>query len=127
MGSISGPILFNIFVNDIKEKLNMCTLVQYADNTQFLLSSTIDNLDNLITRAEEAIRNAKSYFTENGLLMNDKKTQCVFIGSRQLLSRILNNTTLKVNNGSDNNYGNSIIVPSNHVKNLEVYFDNYEL
>ncbi len=32
-GSILGPILFNICVNDMAEYITTCALVQYADDT----------------------------------------------------------------------------------------------
>ncbi len=50
-GSIFGPILFSIFVNDIFEYVNDCVLIQYADDTQFIHSGNINNLDQLISRA----------------------------------------------------------------------------
>ncbi len=46
--SILGPILFSIYVNDMSSCLNDCVLVQYADDTQFLHTGTINNLENLI-------------------------------------------------------------------------------
>ncbi len=35
-GPILGPILFNIYVNDMKHYISDCTLVHYADDTQLL-------------------------------------------------------------------------------------------
>ena len=50
--SVLGPILFGIIVNDLFSHVN-CFLVQYADDTLFLQSNTIDKLDNLIKDTEE--------------------------------------------------------------------------
>ncbi len=36
-GSILGPILFTMYVNDLGTQVNDCLLVQYADDTQFIL------------------------------------------------------------------------------------------
>ncbi len=116
-GSILGPILFNIFVNDMRDNINNCTLIQYADDTQFLHSSNIYEVDNLIHMSEDTLKKARSYFTENGLMMNEGKTQCIFIGSRQLIAKLPSNLTIRVND--------NIIEPTTHVKNLGVHFDNY--
>ncbi len=35
-GSVLGPILFNIYVNDLSEEIKDCFLIQYADDTQYL-------------------------------------------------------------------------------------------
>ncbi len=45
------------------------------------------------------------------------KTQCIFIGSRALISRIPGNTTIRA--------GEASIHPSKSVKNLSLHFDNY--
>ncbi len=78
-GSILGPILFSIYVNDLAEEIDGYFLIQYADDTQFLTADTIDNLNNLISKTEETMRKIKLYFITNGLLLNPKKTQCIFI------------------------------------------------
>ena len=63
-GSILGLILFSIYVNDLAEKTNVCSLVQYADDTQFLHADTINNLENLVSKTEETMCNMKQYFFE---------------------------------------------------------------
>lgn len=115
-GSILGPLLFTIFVNDMSENIIDCLLIQYADDTQLLHSGTVDELHNLIRRAEATICTAKQYFCKNGLMLNSDKTQCIFIGSRQLIKRIPNDTEISIDN--------SHIIPCNHVKNLGVYIDS---
>ncbi len=70
------------------KQIDGCFLIKYADDTQFLTADTINNVNNLISKTEEAMRKIKLYFITNGLLLNLKKTQCIFIGNRQLLSRI---------------------------------------
>ena len=116
-GSILGPILFSIFINDLHESFPDCLIVQYADDTQILLSGDIDNIQELINKAENILRRAKRYFQMNGLMLNEKKTQVIFIGSRQYISRIPNDISI--------NFSGNVISPSKQVKNLGVYFDNY--
>ena len=52
-------------------------------------------------------------------MLNESKTQCIFIGSRQYISKIPNEIMIK--------FGNNNIVPSSCVKNLGVYIDQYLL
>ncbi len=114
-GSILGPILFTIFVNDLTEMINDCNVVQYADDTQFIHTGTTDELPELITRAEATLSLAKTYFNRNGLMINPNKTQCLFVGTRPFIRRIPPDTTI--------NFDNALISPSKHIKNLGVYMD----
>ena len=114
-GSILGPILFNIYVNDISNYINDCTLVQYADDTQFLHSGKVDSLQDILHKATATLTKAREYFLNNGLQLNTKKTQCIFIGSRQNISQIPPNTSIHI--------GDTTVKPSVSVKNLGIYMD----
>ena len=116
-GSILGPILFNIFVNDLSNGIKDCFLVQYADDTQFLHSDTVNEINNLVHKTEKTLRKARLYFLNNGLKMNSNKTQCIFIGTHQLLSKIPSNINIQLHD--------SVIHPSTHVKNLGVHIDRF--
>ena len=61
-GSILGPVLFSIYVNDLNERINECSLTQYADDTQFLHADKVNNLEDLISRTVETLHNIKQYF-----------------------------------------------------------------
>ncbi len=93
-GYILGPILFTMYVNDLGTQVSYCLLVQYAYDTQFILSDSVENLPELIRKTEETLSRIEIYFNGNGLLLNMNKTQCMFIGSRTLLSRIPNDTAI---------------------------------
>ena len=116
-GSVLGPILFNIYVNDLVISLPNCFIVQYADDTQILLEGKIEDLKDLIKRAEEVLRLAKLYFLKNGLLLNEKKTQCIFIGSLYYINQIDDDIRI--------NFDENQLKPRCSVKNLGVYFDRY--
>ena len=115
-GSVLGPILFGMYVNDLSDHVN-CFLVQYADDTQLLHTGTLNNVDELIRNTEDSLKKCRHYFLKNGLMLNSAKTQCIFIGNRQILSRIPPNTTI--------NFNGNIIYPSTHVKNLGVFMDRH--
>lgn len=116
-GSILGPLLFLIFVNDLSQYITNCELVQYADDTQIIISDILINLLDLVKRAEDLLLKSKLYFQTNGLMVNESKTQCIFIGSQQYIARIPEDITISF--CGDN------IVPSKCVKNLGVHFDQY--
>ncbi len=108
-GSMLFPILFCICVNDLSKHVNSI-LVQYADDTQLLHTGTVDNIYQLNTDTEAT--QCKRYFLNNGLLINSCKTQCIFLGSRQLLVNIPPTTTI--------HYDGENILPSKQVINLGV-------
>ena len=96
-----------------------CILVQYADDSQILVTGTINELNNLIAKAEGVLEMARHYFQINGLNINESKTKYIFIGSRQYISQIPENTVI--------NFNGFAIEKSVNVKNLGVYFDKFLL
>ena len=116
-GSVLGPILFSIFVNDLSQHIPDSLIIQYADDTQIIHTGNINNINDLVHRGEVALSQAKRYFHSHGLLLNTTKTQCMFVGSKGLISQIPPNTCLQVDNTS--------IFPSSSLKNLGIYFDSH--
>ncbi len=116
-GSVLRPILFNIYVNDLSEEIKDCFFIQYADDTHYLQTGTIDSLPQLIHDTEQTLTKSIHYFNKKGLLLNSMKTHFIFIGSRALISKIPGNTTISA--------GEASVHPSKGVENLGPHFDNY--
>ena len=88
-GSILGPILFLIFINDLSCFLTHGRLLSYADDTQLLDHSppTAIGLSQLRSRVEKSISDLQLWFQANSLKMNPKKTFITLIGTKQSLKK----------------------------------------
>ena len=115
-GSIVGPILFLIFVNDLSCFLPHGHLVSYADDTQILDSapSSLRDLQVLKSRAEENIKCLQHWFSLNSLKMNAEKTCFTLLGTQNSIDKAAG-FALCVNNVD--------IRPAKHVKVLGVLLD----
>ncbi len=84
-GSILGPLLFIIYINDLEQYLTDCNVNLYADDTALYTSanSHIELLLNL--RLELTV--VSEWLKANRLTLNIKKTKLVVFGSRQKLSQ----------------------------------------
>ena len=82
-GSILGPLLFNISVNDLPLRLQSCEVTLYAADTIIYFSSTS------ITEIEDKINNDLSkvanWFETNLLTLNNCKSKFILIGSHHNL------------------------------------------
>jgi hypothetical protein len=76
-GSLLGPIIFSIYVNDCYRVLHndYTKIVQYADDVAIITSAP--NQIALKNHTERNLLAAKSYFTSLGLRLNVSKTQYV--------------------------------------------------
>ena len=115
-GSIVGPILFLLFINDLPSFLPHGRLLSYADDTQLLDQSPPDviGLSHLRTRVEESISHLQTWFRSNSLKMNPDKTCFTLLGTRSTLKKVADfHITLS----------GSTISPSPSVKVLGVVLD----
>ncbi|MEL6989626.1 MAG: hypothetical protein AAGK97_17585 [Bacteroidota bacterium] len=103
-------------MSDLVHYIFDCLLVNYADDMQCLITGDPENPEDLINRAINILRIAKRYFNSIGLLLNESKTQFMFFGSKQFISRIPDDLEIIIDNIT--------IKPSKRIKNLGVYMDS---
>jgi hypothetical protein len=75
-GSILGPVLNIIYVNDLPINFEKCKVVGYADDTGMLLRSMI--LGDLCILAKNVITICMEWFSQQKLIMNPDKTALIF-------------------------------------------------
>ncbi len=54
-----------------------CLLIQFADDTQFLHTGEVEELNTLVIEAETTPSRARQFFLTHGLKLNAKKTHSV--------------------------------------------------
>ena len=93
-GSILGPLLFLLYVNDLPNVVNHVTVSMYADDTAlYYVSKDVNEVTNKINIDLE---NVRKWLSSNKLSLNVDKTELMFIGTHQKLSR-LSNLNLNIN------------------------------
>ena len=86
-GSILGPLIFNLYINDLFFIILTFDICNFADdNTPY----TIDmSLENLMTKLESTAQSALDWFHSNGMKLNSCKNKFEFmlceIGGSQIL------------------------------------------
>lgn len=95
-GSILGPLLFIIFFDSFMQEFPLYYAAAYADDA--VVTTSNSNLDILSKMSTCAVSKMTSFCEENGLVLNQSKTEMMFFSltdlNKSLLVRI-NNQTIK--------------------------------
>ena len=97
-GSISGPLLFSIYVNVLPNAISLSDVNMFADDTEIHFSH--GNLSTVEQTLQADLQNISGWFVTNKLKLNIVKSLCMLIGSYQRISGnclnlFLNNSALK--------------------------------
>ena len=111
-GSILGPLLFLLYVNDIPHSSDLLSFVLFADDTNIFLSNP--NIDTLIHIFNTEIIQVSNWFKANKLSLNVKKTNYIHFTKKS-------NKQLKLNIKIDG----SIIQPTDNTTFLGVVIDKH--
>ena len=90
-GSVLGPILFRIYINDAQFITNFIHLVLYADDMNLLVSNK--SLKKSIMVLNKELVRLEEWFQANKLTVNLSKTKFILFGYRQ---RLTNSTTTRL-------------------------------
>ena len=85
-GTILGPLLFLLYINDLPNCLSNCKPRMYADDTHLTYAGS--NLENVQFCLNEDLANVFNWLQVNKLTLNMTKTEFMLIGSRQRLNTL---------------------------------------
>ena len=87
-GSILGPLLFNINVNDLPLVPEHCAPQCYVDDTKLLMSFRLQDQSNVMDKMNKDLLKIRNWCFDNQLLLNPEKTKLIIFGSRQMATKV---------------------------------------
>lgn len=87
-GSVLGPLLFILFINDIGSVIKHSKHMIFADDTQILLHVHPSFIKQGLQLVSTDVNAIHKYSEENCLKLNISKTKILLLGSRRFLSEI---------------------------------------
>ena len=82
-GSILGPLLFLIYINDLPAALDKVTPVMFADDTNLVIRGK--NINELVTTLNAELDSLSDYFKANKLKLNVDKTKLVCFRKKDMI------------------------------------------
>ena len=95
-GSIDGPLLFNLFINDRTFFIEQCTLSNYADDNNLSIYGENKELIKSMLLSDFMI--VEDWLFENYMILNLRKCYFMCIGKNVSDSELLNLNDLNLNN-----------------------------
>ena len=113
-GSVLGPLLFLIYINDLPNCCPSGDTRIFADDTNVLFSAK--NTDEIIRKGQVIMEQMNNWFVANKLTLNAKKSSFIIFKSNRSKNRILPDKLV---------FNNSEIMRSNSIKYLGITFDEH--
>jgi len=81
-GSLLGPLLFILYINDLHECSKDLNFILFADDTNAFMKGT--DIDNTIDCLNDELAKVAKWFDANQLSLNVKKTNYMIFSNRTL-------------------------------------------
>ena len=115
-GSILGPLLFLIYVNDMSISIDKhCKLVLYADDRLSAIFFTHKDPNVISEKLGSVLKQCSKWLVDNKLSLHLGKTECILFGPRRKLKGVQDFSVI---------CNDHVIKSSSHVKYLGVIIDN---
>ena len=96
-GSVCGPLLFLLYINDLSDVLKSCKVSLYADDTVIYIAH--NNVQTALNLLQGDLNNLIEWCTDNKVTINTKKTKYCIYGMRSNVKRSKSlDTVLSLNN-----------------------------
>ena len=83
-GSILGPLLFILYINDLPLSISNCNTDMYADDSTIHISGK--NISDIQTKVQEDLNRIELWCKDNNMFINCNKTKCITVGTKQKLA-----------------------------------------
>jgi hypothetical protein len=87
-GSVLGPLLFAMFIDDLRTVIRHCHHILYADDLQIYFHFPPAELGVALGRIREDILAIERWARDNRLSLNTKKTKAMLLGSARFINDI---------------------------------------
>ena len=87
-GSILGPLLFSVYVNDLPVAPQHCSAQCYVDDTKLLMSFRLHDQLSAVSKINQDLLRVRNWCFNNQLLLNPAKTKLLICGSRQMTTKV---------------------------------------
>jgi Reverse transcriptase (RNA-dependent DNA polymerase) len=96
-GSVLGPLLFSMFINDIVAQITSCRVHLYADDVQLYISCEPHRIEHCIHQMNMDLESIHCWSVQNCLAINPEKSQALLINPSLLPSPIVSPILLGTN------------------------------
>lgn len=95
-GSVLGPVLFIIFINDIVRSITNCKIHLFADDTMLYIAG--ENVEDIVRIMNDELNNLYMWLCDNNLKVNINKCKWMMLGKKQKLNKTVCMGPITINN-----------------------------
>ncbi len=78
-GLVWGPLLFNIFINNLFYVIDYCSMYNFADDNT--VSHIDEDVNQVVCKVEREVKDIMLWFSANGMTANPDKFQGIILGN----------------------------------------------